>query len=147
MIHAWDRFAKSRDMQPGLWPLLSEPANEDGCVIPLLLTMLQHRGKLRRNHMRVFNIIAKRSGTGRPQVSNYDQTVETLNERIFIVKKRSVLVAHRSEKDYVDSFKAFETMGALPHSELESGSYVGQPGAGRGFAHDLHGITGQALTA
>jgi len=68
VIHAWDRFAKRRDMQPGLLPLLSGPTHEDSYVIPQLLTMLQHRGKLRRNRRRVFNIIAKRSGTGPPQV-------------------------------------------------------------------------------
>ena len=74
--------------------------------------------------------------------------LETLNERILIVKKRSVLVVHRGEENYVDSFKAFETIGALPHSPLESGSYVAQPGAAaRGFAPDLHGSTGQAPTA
>jgi hypothetical protein len=32
----------------------------------------------------------------------------------------------------VDSFKAFEKIGALPLSQLASGSYVAQPGAGRG---------------
>ena len=73
--------------------------------------------------------------------------LETLNERILILNERSVGVVNRSAEDYVDSFKAFEKIGALPHSQLESGSYVAQPGAGRGFAHDLRGRTGQALTA
>jgi len=73
--------------------------------------------------------------------------LETLNERILIVKKRSVLVVYCGEENYVDSFKAFETIGALPYSPLESGSYVAQPGAARGFAPDLHGSTGQAPTA
>jgi hypothetical protein len=80
-------------------------------------------------------------------VSNCDQTLETLNERISILNERSVRVVNRSEEDYVDSFKAFEKIDALPHSQLESGSYVAQRGAGRGFAHDLHDRAGQALSA
>jgi hypothetical protein len=42
----------------------------------------------------------------------------------------------------VDSFQALENVGAFPHAQVESGSYAAQPGAGRGFAHDLHGRTG-----
>jgi hypothetical protein len=68
--------------------------------------------------------------------------LETLDERILILNERSVCVVHRSEEDYVDSFKALENVGAFPHAQLESGSYAAQPGAGRGFAHDLHGRTG-----
>jgi hypothetical protein len=118
-------------------------------VIPLRLTILQHRGKLGRNRMRVFHIIAQaiwnRPSSG--QVSNCAQTLETLNERILILNERSVGVVNRSEEDYVDPFKAFEKIGALSRSQLESGSYVAQSGAGRGFAHDLHDRTGQALNA
>src|ERR1700680_5327941 len=54
-------------------------------------------------------------------VSNCDQTLETQNERILILNERSVRVVNRSEEDYVDSFKALEKIGALPHYQLESG--------------------------
>ena len=89
--------------------------------------MLPHRGKLRRNRMCVFHLIASDLQQALLRsVSNCDQTLEPLNERILILNERRVRVVNRSEEDYVDSFKAFETIGALPHSPLESGSYVVQ---------------------
>jgi hypothetical protein len=77
--------------------------------------------------MRVFNVIASDLEQALLRsVSNCDQTLESLNERILILNERSVRVVNRSEEDYVDSFTAFEKIGALPHSPLESGSYVVQ---------------------
>jgi hypothetical protein len=60
-------------------------------------------------------------------MSNCDQTLETLNERILILNERSDRVVNCSGEDHVDSFKAFEKIGALSHSQLESGWYVAQP--------------------
>jgi hypothetical protein len=132
-------------MQPGLLPLLSEPAKCNPSAAHDFAAPRQTRTKPYACFPYHRQAIWNRPSSG--QVSNCDQTLETLNERILILNERSVGVVNRSEEDYVDPFKAFEKIGALSHSQLESGSYVAQSGAGRGFAHDLHDRTGQALSA